>query len=501
MINFFDWVKECPDSIAKEWLVLGKGPSFRKAERFDLGTYNTISLNHVVKEMEVTISHAIDFEVAVDCQQEIAKNAKFLLLPWRPNVDNKPGEKILPELVKEHDFLIKLQKEGRLLWYHLKLVAYDSKDWQKVMRGKLKMGGRLMVPATFFSAEAAVNILAQAGINKIRTLGVDGGTTYSKNFDDIKDKTLLANGQKTFDIQFLSIARTIMEKNLDFAPLDAVETPIKVYVGSMPEQMLSVKVLEYSIRKNSSMSVEVIPLFKNDIQIPKPKDERNKPRTPFSFQRFLIPELKGHTGRAIYVDSDMQVFRDIRDLWERPMEGCDVLAAYESSDSGRKPQFAVMLLDCEQLQWDIAEVVKRLDSGELNYEKLMFEMGVAKKVCPVIEREWNSLEHYEEGKTALIHYTDMDKQPWLFTHNPNAPLWVAELSEAIKQKFISMDFLNEEIDKGNVRPSLAYQVKNRKFQSSEIPEKIKKLDRDFVPPHMGKKKLSGWKKFKSKLGI
>ena len=50
-----------------------------------------------------------------------------------------------------------------------------------------------------------------------------------------------------------------MNADINFSPLD-VDSPITIFVGTQPEQMLAFKVLEYSIRKHSSMSVRVVPL-------------------------------------------------------------------------------------------------------------------------------------------------------------------------------------------------------------------------------------------------
>src|SRR5689334_22832572 len=133
-------------------------------------------------------------------------------------------------------------------------------------------------------------------------------------------------------------------------------TPIRVYVGSQEAQMLAVKVLEFSIRRQASLPVEVFPLHHTQIEFPLPKDVRNRPRTPFSFQRFYIPALAGFQGRAIYLDSDMQVFRDIRELWTLPFEGADLLAVREPGESGRRPQFSVMLLDCDALAWNLSDI-------------------------------------------------------------------------------------------------------------------------------------------------
>jgi len=478
MQNFFDWIQADKTDNAKPWLVLGKGPSFSKVNQYDLSNFNTIALNHVVREVKVDIAHIIDFNVFDDCWESIQENSKFLLLPWVPHLNNEPSDKTLEILITENNKLAALKEEGRLLWYNLSTAAQFNRE----VRGDYPI-----VPVTFYSAEAVIRLLAMTEVKCIRSLGVDGGNTYSVRFDDLKDKTLLNNGHHSFDIQFKNIMETVDQYQVDFKPLD-VETPIKIYVGSMPEQMLSVKVLEYSVKKYCPVEVEVIPLFANNIKIPFPKDKKNQPRTPFSFQRFLIPQLNGFKGKAIYVDSDMQVFSNIVQLWNVPFNGAGLLAAYEVSDTGRKPQFSVMLLDCKALHWKIEDIVKKLDDGELNYETLMYEMKVAKEIAAVIPGEWNSLEYYNEKETCLLHYTDMHRQPWLFKNNENGYLWVKALHEAIQKGFISLDDVKSEMKKGNIRPSLLWQLANTKFNCVGLPKVTDKMDRFFVPPHLRNQK-------------
>jgi hypothetical protein len=246
--------------------------------------------------------------------------------------------------------------------------------------------------------------------------------------------------------------------------------------------MLAVKVLEYSICKHASMSVEVFPLHLASIDIPVPKDAQNQPRTPFSFQRFIIPALTGYQGRAIYVDSDMHVFKDIRALWTLPFEGADVLTVPEMGVSGRRPQFSVMLLNCETLRWDIQAIVKALDEGELTYSRLVYDMAIAKDIRACIDPVWNSLERFDAGTTALLHYTDMPLQPWLSTANPLAHLWVSELLEAMDDGFITLDFLKEQVKQGYVRPSLLYQVEHRMAETFLLPRQAHVLDKNFVLP-------------------
>jgi hypothetical protein len=260
-------------------------------------------------------------------------------------------------------------------------------------------------------------------------------------------------------------------------------TPVRVYVGSQDAQMVPVKVLEYSIRKHTNLPVEVFPLHEAGVEFPMPRDVRNRPRTPFSFQRFYIPQLAGYRGRAIYLDSDMQVFRDIRELWSLPFDDADLLAAWEVAESGRKPQFSVMLLNCEALRWDLGQIVAALDRHELTYETLMYEMKVARRINTTIDPSWNSLERYDAGRTSLLHYTDMTRQPWVSRDNPLGNLWVRDLIEAIDRGFLPRELVEAHIHEGHLRPSLGFQLDHRVEQTAALPAAAVALDADFIPPY------------------
>lgn len=265
-------------------------------------------------------------------------------------------------------------------------------------------------------------------------------------------------------------------------PSRDVEMPIHVYVGSQEAQMLAVKVLEFSIRERTDAEIEVHPLHEAQVEFPTPRDVRNRPRTPFSFQRFYIPALKAFQGRAIYLDSDMQVFRDIMELWTLPFDGADLLAAREPGESGRRPQFSVMLLNCDELRWNLSDIVAALDRGELTYETLMYDMAVARRVRAAIDPSWNSLERYVEGETALLHYTDMPTQPWVSIQNPHGRLWVGDLRRAVETGFLSRAYVEEQVQRAFVRPSLLYQLEHSLDDSQQLPKEARALDAEFLAP-------------------
>ncbi|HYG80128.1 MAG TPA: hypothetical protein VD861_07065, partial [Pyrinomonadaceae bacterium] len=284
MQTFFEWFKAQAIGTGDPWLMLGKGPSFSKRDSYDVGRFHLLSLNHVVREQPVRAAHIIDYDVVDACAEAIERNAGVLVMPWRPHVNYLPGARNLYELAQVNPTLRLMNERGRLAWYNLSTAGERHADSP-------------VVHARYFSAEAGLDLLARAGVRQVRSLGVDGGNTYSPAFDDLKDKTLLAAGHTSFDAQFEEFAKIILATGVDYAPLD-VESPIRVYVGATEAQMLPTRLLEYSIRKHASMSVQVFPLHRSGIEIPQPADESSRPRTPFSFQRFLIPELARRRGRA-----------------------------------------------------------------------------------------------------------------------------------------------------------------------------------------------------------
>lgn len=467
MQDFFSYMKFYFNPL-DEWLVLGKGPSFEKRKKIDISSFKLMSLNHVVEKIQVDVAHIIDLDVVEDCEDAIYGNAKYLVMPWFPHIKNKPGKLNLEQLIMCNSFLSKMEQEGRLLYYnHVKKHMHGMSPYVEVK---------------FFSAEGAINILAMSGTKKIRTLGIDGGSDYANTFSHLNDSTLLSNGRETFNKQFDQMAKIILQTGVDLAPLD-MESPINIYVAATEAQMLSVKVLEYSIRKHASMSVCVMPLHLSGVEIPFPKNKENWPRTPFSFQRFLIPALQNFKGRAIYLDSDMQLFKDIKLLWAQDMKGFPVITAKHFEKNNRIPQFSVMLLNCEELDWKIEEIIDRLNDGTLDYKKLMYEMSIASSMHAGLDASWNSLERYEAGTTALIHYTDMNTQPWVSTENPLGYLWFRDLFEAIDSNFITLEFIKNHVEKGFIRPSLLFQVKHKIEDSYMLPKSALALDKFFVAPY------------------
>ena len=450
MIDLAAWARAAnlPD---KPWLILGKGPSFGRHVEFDMAQFNTLGLNHVVREVRVDVAHAIDVDVVAACAEELRRNCRWLLMPRHPHVEFRPSPRPLEDFFVDVPVLRELDEEQRLVWYNLS--------------NSPPVGDAPVIGVRFFSAEAALNIVAALGATRVRSLGLDGGRGYSAAFKDLEGKTMLANSQPSFDLQFTEFERIVEAHGIDYAPLvDPVRPdPIRVFVGCDDSQLVAAAVLEYSIRRHASRPVEFTVM--KDLPVPEPRDPANRARTGFSFYRFLIPKLCDFQGRALYLDSDMQVFADMSELWEIPFGDDTVLCTYQpeppaqwKEDPNFKPgrHLAVMMLDCSRLRWDIDEIIAGLDEGRYDYKQLMSDLCIVpdEQISERIPVEWNSLEHFEPGKTKLLHYTVVPTQPWKNDENPLGHLWVEEFREAVAAGAVDPDLVRRSVAAGDVKESL-----------------------------------------------
>ena len=465
--NVFQFFKDNPKLIESQWLILGKGPSLNKINQYNLENFKIVSLNDsLIVNKHITLGHFIDLDAFKRSSKEVAlRKDIYILMPWYPHVDSRPGVNNLIDLIKKNSILMQLSNEKRLLWYDL-------------MTSQIRTGKFPSINAVYFSAEAIFDIFRKVGIRDVKSLGIDGGTGYSDLVQNVKKESHLVNKQQTFSKQFSKLAEIIFQSGIKHTQLYD-NSPIKVFIGCTKKELLPAKVLKYSIERHSHISVDVKFLFKSNIVIPEVTKKENQARTPFSFQRFLIPEISNYSGKAIYLDADMLVFKNIIDLWNNNFNDANVLLCKDKDY--RKPQLSVMMLDCSNLKWNIKDIVSQLNNNELTYDELMHDFAIADYDMR-IDESWNSIDKYSH-ETSLLHYTDMTKQPWLSTANHLGYKWMEVLFDALDNNSISIDFIHSEIEKGHVRPSLLYQINNRLSNSLLLTRSVLRLDKNFKPMH------------------
>lgn len=193
----------------KSWLVLGKGPSFAKRKHFDFNKYMSIGLNHTVTMCpEMTYVHVADVDVFEKIEFDLVKRCKTsVVVPYCLHSDNKASsKKIVDKLINDENF--RFHKLFRYLYNNNRLFTYKSSLSATHCKRK-DLGPSVYV--RYFSSVAVVNLLATCDVKNITLLGIDGGSSYSKEFSYL---TPLTNGRDSFDVQFTEINRSAFKHKL-----------------------------------------------------------------------------------------------------------------------------------------------------------------------------------------------------------------------------------------------------------------------------------------------
>ena len=222
---------------------------------------------------------------------------------------------------------------------------------------------------------------------------------------------------------------------------------VRVFIGSGEASRLERKVAIYSLGKHTQYPLDIYvfngthnAIELNDQEpIPAPLSLRLKYQniTEFSLYRFLIPQICNYQGKAIWIDSDTVCLADIAELFDNPLNGYDFLAKTEAYNTTSQNLWglSVMLIDCEQTRFDLETYFDEIAQGLYTYTDFacMSPAFLAHhhfKVSP-IDPHWNVFD-YCDDQTKLIHYTNLNTQPWKYPHHPYGKLWFEYFEEARK---------------------------------------------------------------------
>ena len=220
---------------------------------------------------------------------------------------------------------------------------------------------------------------------------------------------------------------------------------MKVFVGWDSREDIAYQVCKHSILSKQP-NAEVIPLKQNELRDQGLywRDVDKLASTEFTFTRFLIPELAHYQGWALFMDCDMILTTDIKELFDQaddkyaimcvqhdytPKEGTK-MDGQKQTIYPRKNWSSVMLFNCGHPA--NRKVTQSLvNDPEINGAYLHrfswlndFEIGE-------LHHTWNYLVGVYDDieKPKLIHYTEGG--PWFENYRDCefADLWKAELQD------------------------------------------------------------------------
>jgi lipopolysaccharide biosynthesis glycosyltransferase len=194
------------------------------------------------------------------------------------------------------------------------------------------------------------------------------------------------------------------------------QVPIKVFIGNEPGNEKAEKALHWSIINTSTAPTEIY--WMTDIYPGSVWSGWNKGRnhrrqesgegwkTNFSAFRWCVPELCGFKGKGIYLEVDEIVTKDIKQMWELPMNEKMVLAITDERTD-------VMLMDSEKFNvnwWPKIEKMKPSGRNQKGYRVMVQNKNGIGRLDPI----YNCMDGkgYDQDTTRLVHYTKMSTQPW-----------------------------------------------------------------------------------------
>ncbi len=188
-------------------------------------------------------------------------------------------------------------------------------------------------------------------------------------------------------------------------------------------------VLRHSLLAHASIPLDIRYLKLHEVGLDRMPDPRAS--TEFTYSRFLVPHLCGFAGKAVFMDSDMLCFADIKELDDLDMSGLALrvvkhdyrpvntvkMYGCEQSAYPRKNWSSLMIMSCENLTLWSREAVATQTGAYLH----RFQ-GIPDEQIGEIPLAWNSLDRMDET-TKMIHYTNGG--PWIeaYRDHPHAGVW------------------------------------------------------------------------------
>ena len=116
-----------------------------------------------------------------------------------------------------------------------------------------------------------------------------------------------------------------------------------------------------------------------------------------------------------------------------------------------------MLIDCKQTRFDLETYFNEIAQGLYTYTDFscMSPAFLAHHPLKIgqLDPQWNVFDYCDE-QTKLIHYTNLNTQPWKYPHHPYGELWFEYFEEARKAGYITERDIELSLVRAYVRPDI-----------------------------------------------
>ena len=217
---------------------------------------------------------------------------------------------------------------------------------------------------------------------------------------------------------------------------------IPVFIGYDRVESVAYHVLSHSILSRSSLPVAITPINQKNLsgRYYRPRGEYDS--NEFSNTRWLVPNLMGYSGWAIWMDCDMLMYADIAELWNqrddnyavmvkqhdhRPKEDIKFLGQKQTK-YGRKNWSSLVMFNCHKCKPLTLKAVNTKPGLWLHQFQWLPDEEIG-----AIKGDWNLLINYDEPVPNPKHVHWTAGGPWHnYKDDPYALDWEREYEDMIK---------------------------------------------------------------------
>jgi lipopolysaccharide biosynthesis glycosyltransferase len=191
---------------------------------------------------------------------------------------------------------------------------------------------------------------------------------------------------------------------------------IRLFVGFDPREAVAYHTFCHSVLEKASQPVAFVPLVLG--ALPGYRETHRDGSNTFIYSRFLVPQLSGFDGWAVFADGDMICKADIAALWalrdetravqvvqhDYKTKAKDKYLGNKNQDYPRKNWSSVVLWNCGHPKHRVLtpEFVAQQTGAYLHRFQWLDDAEVG-----ALPREWNWLttEYDDNPQAKLLHYT------------------------------------------------------------------------------------------------
>lgn len=194
---------------------------------------------------------------------------------------------------------------------------------------------------------------------------------------------------------------------------------IPVCIGYDNRESIAYHVLSQSIIDKTSEPVSIVPLANRLLQ---DFDGQKDGTNAFIYSRFLVPELMGYQGWAVYLDSDMLVRADLAELWALRDESKAVMVVKHDYHTKHRRKLIGTPMECgnadyprknwsSMILWNCGHPQNRILNREFVQEApgsvLHRFQWLKDDLIGEVPSTWNHLvgEYPLTAEASLVHFT------------------------------------------------------------------------------------------------